>query len=118
MQWILKDIPTDIDPKIVAVVLYGATDGWFVDKKYKQRALANCAPKDFVSFMIQRLSLSGSLTCVQACPDSNLGIEGHVSYNNEGTVWHDRTAEFIEAGFFGRGYGFKLMRSPTKPLEG
>lgn len=52
MQWILKDIPTDIDPKIVAVVLYGATDGWFVDKKYKQRALANCAPKDFVSFMI------------------------------------------------------------------
>lgn len=52
MQWILKDIPTDIDPKIVAVVLYRATDGWFVGQKYKQRALANCAPKDFVSFMI------------------------------------------------------------------
>jgi pimeloyl-ACP methyl ester carboxylesterase len=46
----LKQIPAKYQDKIVAVVLYGAGDGSGVAKDYFNKALANCAPGDFVSF--------------------------------------------------------------------
>jgi hypothetical protein len=48
---VLKDIPADIEKKIVAVVLYGATDASDQSPgSYKAITLANCAPGDFVCF--------------------------------------------------------------------
>jgi cutinase len=49
---VLRDIPSDIAPKVVAVVLYGATDGSDQSpSSYKAKTLANCAPGDFVRFI-------------------------------------------------------------------
>jgi hypothetical protein len=45
----LKQIPAEYQDKVVAVVLYGAGDGSGVAKAYYDKALANCAPGDFVS---------------------------------------------------------------------
>jgi hypothetical protein len=45
----LKQIPAQYQDKIVAVVLYGAGDGSGVATTYYNKALANCAPGDFVS---------------------------------------------------------------------
>jgi cutinase len=46
----LKQIAAQYQDKVVAVVLYGAGDGSSVAKAYYGKALANCAPGDFVSF--------------------------------------------------------------------
>jgi cutinase len=46
----LKQIAAQYQDKVVAVVLYGAGDGSGVAKAYYEKALANCAPGDFVSF--------------------------------------------------------------------
>jgi cutinase len=83
---------TGLADKVVAVVLYGAGDGGGVNAAFKQKTIANCAPGDF------------------ACPSAGTG-PGHVSYNNKGTGWHDRTAKYIVAAYNGKSQGFKLMRS-------
>jgi len=77
--------------RVIAVVLYGAGDGSGVNAAFKQKTIANCAPGDF------------------ACPNSGSG-PGHVSYNNEGTGWHDRTAKYVIAAYNGKPMGFKLER--------
>ena len=50
----LKQIPAKYQDKVVAVVLYGAGDGSGVAKPYYEKALANCAPGDFVSVFSYR----------------------------------------------------------------
>lgn len=104
--------------KVLAVVLYGAGDGSSVTAAIKKKVLANCAPGDFVSFSnifssgLTLLSCSANSACFQACTNSGSG-PGHVSYNDEGTIWHDRAAKYIVAAFKGQPMGQKLMRSPT-----
>jgi len=78
--------------KVIAVVLYGGGDGANVPAAFKQKTIANCAPGDF------------------ACTNSGSG-PGHVSYNNKGTGWHDRTSKYVVAAFNGKPQGFKLMRT-------
>jgi len=93
----LAAIPAEISKKVVAIILYGAGDGSVVTGSYKDKVLANCAPGDF------------------ACPNAGSG-PGHVSYNNEGTKWHDRTSQYIIEAFKGKSLGKKLVRSPTDAL--
>jgi pimeloyl-ACP methyl ester carboxylesterase len=90
----LPKLPKEARDKTVAVVLYGAGDGSGVNAAFKQKTLANCAPGDF------------------ACPKAGKG-RGHVSYNDKGTVWHDRAAKYVAAAYNGRSQGQKLMRSPS-----
>jgi hypothetical protein len=63
----LRQIPAQLRDKVVAVVLYGAGDGSGVAKEYFNKALANCAPGDFVSpvvvWQIQILTVSGLPEC-------------------------------------------------------
>jgi len=102
VQSSLGTIPNDIQPKVVAVVLYGSGDGSMVSSSYKSKTLANCAPGDFACFG------SGSPT--------NTGpycVVGHVSYNLEGTKWHDRASQYIVSAFKGTPEGFKTARTPT-----
>lgn len=69
--------------KIDAVVSYGAK-GTFpasLEKKW----LNNCAPGD----------QCGGLP----------GNEGHLSYNDKGTIWHDRSAKYIADAFSGKSQG-------------
>ena len=106
--------------KVLAVVLYGAGDGSNVAAGLKTKVLANCAPGDFVS-LSHKISLNSTLfscnansACFQACTNSGSG-PGHVSYNDEGTIWHDRAAKYIVAAFNGQSIGQKLARSPTAP---
>jgi len=94
----LSKIPEDLTHKIIAIVLYGAGDGKSLSQPLGTKALANCAPGDF------------------ACPSAGTG-EGHVSYNTQGTVWHDRSSQYIVAAYKGQSLGPKLMRSPTDPLK-
>jgi len=82
---------------VIAVVLYGAGDGSAVKGELGKRTLANCAPGDF------------------ACPEAGKG-PGHVSYNNQGTVWHDRSAQYTVQAFNGKSLGKKIIRSETDPL--
>jgi cutinase len=90
----LPKLPKEARDKVVAVVLYGAGDGSGVNAAFKQKTLANCAPGDF------------------ACPRAGKG-RGHVSYNDKGTIWHDRSAKYVAAAYNGKAQGLKLMRSPT-----
>jgi len=90
----LAKLSKEARDKTVAVVLYGAGDGSGVNAAFKQRTIANCAPGDF------------------ACPRSGKG-RGHVSYNDKGTIWHDRAAKYVAAAYNGKSQGLKLMRSPT-----
>jgi pimeloyl-ACP methyl ester carboxylesterase len=69
--------------KIDAVVTYGAK-GTFPEVLQK-KWLNNCAPGD----------LCGGLP----------GDEGHLSYNNKGTVWHDRSAKYLADAFAGKSQG-------------
>ncbi|KAF2435004.1 alpha/beta-hydrolase [Tothia fuscella] len=88
-----------LSKNILAVVLYGAGLG-NATGSLSGITLANCAPGDI------------------ACSDSGTGA-GHVSYNNEGTVWHDRTSQYIVAAFNGKPVeqkGPKLVRNPTGGL--
>jgi len=87
----LKQIPAKYHDKVVAVVLYGAGDGSKTNKAYYDRVLANCAPGDF------------------ACPNAGKG-PGHVSYNNKGTIWHDRSAQYIMSAYNGKSQGHLTMR--------
>jgi len=87
----------DLAQKVVAVVLYGAGNGTAIQGPLKDRTLANCAPGDF------------------ACPDAGSG-PGHVSYNDQGTIWHDRSSKYVVAAFTGKPFGTRLIRSPTDPL--
>jgi pimeloyl-ACP methyl ester carboxylesterase len=48
----LSKIPAKYQDKVVAIVLYGAGDGSGVAKSYYNKALANCAPGDFVSYQL------------------------------------------------------------------
>jgi len=89
----LKQIPAEHQDKVVAIILYGAGDGSGVAKTYYNKALANCAPGDF------------------ACPKAGKG-PGHVSYNDKDTVWHDRSAKYIEAAYKGKSQGHLTMRQP------
>jgi hypothetical protein len=68
----LSKLSKEAQDKTIAIVLYGAGDGSQVAAAFKEKTIANCAPGDF------------------ACPKSGSG-PGHVSYNNKGTIWHDRT---------------------------
>lgn len=86
-------IPAALQKKVLAIVLYGAGEGTNTGTLQKI-TLANCAPGDF------------------ACPKSGSG-EGHVSYNNQGTKWHDRSATYIEEAYKGKPIGYKLMKSPS-----
>jgi hypothetical protein len=69
--------------KIDAVVTYGAK-GTF-PPSLQAKWLNNCAPGD----------LCGGLP----------GDEGHLSYNNKGTVWHDRSAKYLADAFAGKSQG-------------
>jgi hypothetical protein len=81
--------------KIAAIVLYGATDGTGVlSEANKKKALANCAPGDF------------------ACSNAGKGA-GHVSYNNQGTKWHDKASQFIVSAYNGKPQGLKVERDPN-----
>jgi len=93
----LAGIPAELQSKVVAVVTYGAGDGSGINASFKSKTLSNCAPGDF------------------ACPKSGSG-PGHVSYNNQGTVWHDRSSQYIMKAYQGKPVGAKLMRSPTDSL--
>jgi len=101
----LSGIPAAIVPKIVAVVLYGAGDGSSVSAKFKSKTLANCAPGDFA--------------CTGSGSPANNGpycTVGHVSYNTEGTVWHDRSSQYIVTAYKGTAPGHKTARTPTGSL--
>jgi len=87
----------DLAPKVLAVVLYGAGNGTAIKGPLKDRTLANCAPGD------------------PACPNAGKGA-GHVSYNDQGTIWHDRSSKYVVSAFTGKSLGAKLIRSPTDPL--
>ena len=102
---------TQLD-RVVAIALYGATDGSPIRGTLKERTIANCAPGDFVSQNLKD-SISGSNG--QACANGGNG-PGHVSYNNKGTVWHDRTSKYIVEAFNGKSLGNKIMRSESDPL--
>ena len=69
--------------KIDAVVTYGAKVAFPPELAIK--LLNNCAPGD----------QCGGLP----------GTEGHLSYNNKGTVWHDRSAKYIADAFAGKSQG-------------
>jgi len=69
--------------KIDAIVTYGAK-GTF-PAELQKKWLNNCAPGD----------MCGGLP----------GTEGHLSYNNKGTVWHDRSAKYIANAFTGKSEG-------------
>jgi len=84
--------------KVLAMVIYGAGEASSVKGPLKDRTLANCAPGDF------------------ACPKTGSG-PGHTSYNNEGTVWHDRAAQYIVAAFSGKKVSSKTMKVPTGALQ-
>ena len=90
----LSKLSKEARDRTVAVVLYGAGDGSGVNAAFKQKTIANCAPGDF------------------ACPRAGKG-RGHVSYNDKGTIWHDRTAKYVAAAYNGKTQGLKLMRSPS-----
>jgi len=103
-------IPTELRPKVVAMVLYGAGTGagGFGGKggastsspgdDIKQKTLANCAPGDM---------------CNTQTAASNTAFTGHLSYSNSGTVWHTRSAKYIASAFHGQSPGYKLELSPT-----
>ncbi|KAF2431511.1 alpha/beta-hydrolase [Tothia fuscella] len=93
----ISNMTSSLSDQVVAVILYGAGDGSSMKDPLKAKTLANCAPGDF------------------ACPNSGTG-PGHVSYNNEGTIWHDRSTKYIIEGFNGKGLGKKTLRSPTDLL--
>jgi len=90
-------LPPELAQKVLAVVLYGAGNGTAIQGLLKDRTLANCAPGD------------------PACPNAGTG-PGHVSYNDQGTIWHDRASKYVVAAFAGKSLGAKLMKSPTDPL--
>ncbi|KAF2420193.1 alpha/beta-hydrolase [Tothia fuscella] len=92
-----KKLSPALQAKVLAVVLYGAGEGKNVAEPLLKKTLANCAPGDF------------------ACPNSGSG-PGHVSYNNEGTKWHDRSSEYVVAAFTDKPVGQKLARNPTASL--
>jgi hypothetical protein len=78
--------------KIDAVVTYGAKGTYPPVLKIKW--LNNCAPGD----------QCGGLP----------GKEGHLSYNNVGTVWHDRSAKYIADAFAGKSQGQIFAKSSSK----
>jgi cutinase len=96
LQSLAKLSASQLD-RVVAIALYGATDGSPIREALKGRTIANCAPGDF------------------ACPNGGTGA-GHVSYNNKGTIWHDRTSKYIVEAFIGKSLGYKIMRSETAQL--
>jgi len=96
---LLKEKP-ELADKVLAVVIYGSSDGSQVALPHKI-VLANCARGDI------------------ACPEDgkNPGTPlGHVSYNDEGTKWHDRSAEFIKSAFNGKPLGPKLVKTADETL--
>jgi len=105
VQSSLSGIPEAVQPKVIAVVLYGAGDGAAVNAVFKSKTLANCAPGDFA--------------CTGSGSPSQTGtycIVGHVSYNTEGTKWHDRASQYIVSAYKGTPKGFKTARTPTGAL--
>ncbi|KAF2669664.1 alpha/beta-hydrolase [Microthyrium microscopicum] len=83
--------------KIIAVVLYGSGDGTTILDPLKDRTIANCAVGDF------------------ACGDLQQG-PGHTSYNERGTIWHDRSSQYIVQQLHGKALGRKIMKTPNDPL--
>jgi cutinase len=100
-------IPTDLQEKVVAMVLYGAGTGAVGAKggsspsdAVKQKTLANCAPGDMCGNPIPSGQSQGAMT-------------GHLSYANQGTSWHARSSKYIVAAFNGQARGYKLELSPN-----
>jgi len=96
---LLKAKP-ELASKVLAVVLYGAREGSTMALP-PSTVLANCARGDL------------------ACPEGGKNVAtplGHVSYNDEGSQWHDRSAQFIVSAFNGKPLGPKLMKEATGPL--
>jgi hypothetical protein len=107
-------LPANLAQKVIAIALYGAGDGSRVKDSLKEKTIANCAPGDFVSdARMARVQLL--IHFLKACPNPGTGA-GHVSYNNKGTIWHDRSSKYIVESFKRKGLGLKTMRSPTDPL--
>jgi len=98
----LSGIPAAIQPKVIAVVLYGAGDGGNVNSAFKSKTYANCAPGDFACTGSGSPSNSGQYCTI-----------GHTSYNTEGTTWHDRSSQYIVKAFSGTAPGHKTARTPT-----
>ncbi len=97
-------IPTDLREKVVALVLYGAGDGngktgAAPPADIKQKTLANCAINN----------MCGKKDSSQA---QGAGT-GHLSYANQGTLWHARSSKYIVAGFRGQPQEYKLELSPS-----
>jgi len=97
-------IPQELRSKVVALVLYGAGKGdagragsAAPPAEIKAITLANCAPGD------------GCGTPA----DGQTAFTGHLSYANQGTVWHARTAKYIADAFHGKPQGYKLELVPT-----
>jgi pimeloyl-ACP methyl ester carboxylesterase len=92
-------IPAELQPKVVAMVLYGAGDGAGRAKpEWKEKTMANCAVND---------------RCGKQDPNQAKGaFTGHLSYNNAGTAWHSRTAKFIKAAFQDKPQGYLLEQAP------
>jgi len=98
-------IPQDLRSKVVAMVLYGAGKGDSAGKgggpppssDIKAMTLANCAPGD---------------NCGTPA-DGQTAFTGHLSYANQGTVWHPRSAKYIANAFHGKPQGYKLELVPT-----
>jgi len=87
----------ELSEKVKAVVLYGARDGSAIALPHG-KVLANCARGDM------------------ACPEDGKNVAtplGHVSYNDVGSKWHDRSAEFIASAFQGKELGPKVMKEAT-----
>jgi pimeloyl-ACP methyl ester carboxylesterase len=89
----------DLAKNIVAVVLYGSGNGTNILLPQSE-VLANCARGDI------------------ACPaeDNPSTPLGHVSYNDQGSKWHDRSAQFIVSAFEGKALGPKLKKTATEEL--
>jgi pimeloyl-ACP methyl ester carboxylesterase len=113
----IATLPDKLVDLVVAVALYGGGNGSQVKEPLKQRTIANCAPGDFVSSASTE-SKSQTNVLPQACPNGGTG-PGYVSYNDRGTIWHDRSTKYIIDAFHGKKWGLKTMRSPTdmKALE-
>jgi hypothetical protein len=80
--------------KVDAVITYGADTSF--PQALEKKWLNNCAPGDM---------------CGGNVPKGN---EAHLSYNNEGTVWHDRSAKYIANAFDGKSQGNISAKSPKK----
>jgi hypothetical protein len=96
---VLTSTYPELAKNVVAIVLYGAGNGTQITLPQSQ-VLANCA--------------RGDMAC--PAPDNPSTPLGHVSYNDQGSKWHDRSAQFIVSAFEGKALGPKLKKTATEEL--